>query len=156
MDLNREIIWNRNEFVNNSVIEKIHYFSEFGRWREESMANAVTLRIIRGYGNKDFYDYAKQFMQSQPAEYALGVLMEDFGSWDFRNVFENRHMFDIFNGYTNTCKGRKCLYKHSLFIINIFITKLLENGLSQDSPFSHIKSSCIKKLPLHGSLFVIL
>jgi hypothetical protein len=27
-------------------------------------------------------------MQSQPAEYALGVLMEDFGSWDFRNVFD--------------------------------------------------------------------
>ena len=75
---------------NNSVIEKIHYFSEFGRWREESMANAVTLRIIRDYGNKDFYDYATQFMQSQPAEYALGVLMEDFGYWDFRSVFDSK------------------------------------------------------------------
>lgn len=74
----------------NSAIEKIHYFSEFGRWREESMANAVTLRIIRDYGNKDFYDYAKQFMQSQPAEYALGVLMEDFGYWDFRSVFDSK------------------------------------------------------------------
>ena len=75
---------------NNSVIEKIHYFSEFGRWREESMANAVTLKIIRDYGNKDFYDYATQFMQSQPAEYALGVLMEDFGYWDFRSVFNSK------------------------------------------------------------------
>lgn len=75
---------------NNSAIEKIHYFSEFGRWREESMANAVALRIIRDYGNKDFYDYAKQFMQSQPAEYALGVLMEDFGYWDFRSVFYSK------------------------------------------------------------------
>jgi predicted Zn-dependent protease with MMP-like domain len=75
---------------NNSVIEKIHYFSEFGRWREESMANAVTLRIIRDYGNKDFYDYVKQFMQSQPAEYALGVLMEDFGWWDFISVFDSK------------------------------------------------------------------
>ena len=75
---------------NNSVIEKIHYFSEFGRWREESMANAVTLRIIRDYGNKDFYDYATQFMQSQPAEYALGVLMEDFRYWDFRSVFDSK------------------------------------------------------------------
>ena len=75
---------------NNSVIEKIHYFSEFGRWREESMANAVTLRIIRDYGNKDFYDYATQFMQSQPAEYALGVLMEDFGYRDFRSVFDSK------------------------------------------------------------------
>ena len=48
---------------NNGVIEKIHYFSEFGRWREESMANAVTLKIIRDYGNKDFYDYATRFMK---------------------------------------------------------------------------------------------
>jgi hypothetical protein len=75
---------------NNSVIEKIHYFSEFGRWREESMANAVALRIIRDYGDKDFYDYATQFMQSQPAEYALGVLMEDFGWWDFISVFDSK------------------------------------------------------------------
>lgn len=75
---------------NNSVIEKIHYFSEFGRWREESMANAVTLQIIRDYGNKDFYDYATLFMQSQPAEYALGVLMEDFRYWDFRSVFDSK------------------------------------------------------------------
>ena len=75
---------------NNSVIEKIHYFSEFGRWREESMANAVTLKIIRDYGNKDFYDYATRFMKSQPAEYALGVLMEDFRYWDFRSVFDSK------------------------------------------------------------------
>lgn len=75
---------------NNSVIEKIHYFSEFGRWREESMANAVTLKIIRDYGNKDFYDYATRFMKLQPAEYALGVLMEDFGHWDFRSVFDSK------------------------------------------------------------------
>ena len=77
---------------NNSVIEKIHYFSEFGRWREESMANAVTLRIIRDYGNKDFYDYATQFMQSQPAEYALGVLMEDVRYLDFISVFNLKEL----------------------------------------------------------------
>lgn len=75
---------------NNSAIEKIHYSSEFGKWREESMANAVALRIIRDYGNKNFYDYATQFMQSQPAEYALGVLMEDFGYRDFRSVFDSK------------------------------------------------------------------
>ena len=75
---------------NNSAIEKVQYSSEFGRWREESMANAVALRIIRDYGNKDFYDYATQFMQSQPAEYALGVLMEDFGWWDFISVFDSK------------------------------------------------------------------
>jgi hypothetical protein len=54
------------------------------------MANAVALRIIRDYGDKDFYDYATQFMQSQPAEYALGVLMEDFGWWDFISVFDSK------------------------------------------------------------------
>ena len=70
--------------------EKVFYSSEFGRWREESMANAVTLRIIKDYGNKDFYDYAKQFMASQPAEYALGVLMEDFGYRDFWSVFNTK------------------------------------------------------------------
>ena len=77
---------------NNNVIEKIHYFSEFGRWREESMANAVTLKIIRDYGNKDFYDYATRFMKSQPAEYALGVLMEDVRYLDFISVFNPKKL----------------------------------------------------------------
>ena len=93
---------------NNSVIEKIHYFSEFGRWREESMANAVTLKIIRDYGNKDFYNYAKLFMQSQPAEYALGVLMEDFGYWDFRSVFDSKEQgvdFKLQQKWLNYVKG---------------------------------------------------
>ena len=75
---------------NSSVKEKIQYFSKFGRWREESMANAVTLKIIRDYGNKAFYYYAKLFMQSQPAEYALGVLMEYFGYGGFISVFDSK------------------------------------------------------------------
>ena len=93
---------------NNSVIEKIHYFSEFGRWREESMANAVTLKIIRDYGNKAFYYYAKLFMQSQPAEYALGVLMEDFGYWDFRSVFDSKEQgvdYNLQQKWLNYVKG---------------------------------------------------
>ena len=93
---------------NNSVIEKIHYFSEFGRWREESMANAVTLKIIRDYGNKDFYDYATRFMKSQPAEYALGVLMEDFGYWDFRSVFASKERgvdYNLQQKWLNYVKG---------------------------------------------------
>ena len=93
---------------NNSVIEKIHYFSEFGRWREESMANAVTLKIIRDYGNKAFYYYAKLFMQSQPAEYALGVLMEDFGYWDFRSVFASKERgvdYNLQQKWLNYVKG---------------------------------------------------
>ena len=75
---------------NYQTTEKVLYSSEFGRWREESMANAVVLRIIKDYGDKDFYDYARQFMESQPAEYALGVLMEKFGQWDFRSVSDTK------------------------------------------------------------------
>jgi hypothetical protein len=75
---------------NDKAIEKVRYSSRFGKWREESMANAVALQIIREFGNKGFYNYAKQYMQTQPAEYALGVLMEDFEYWDFRSVFDSK------------------------------------------------------------------
>ena len=93
---------------NSNVIEKINYCSDFGRWREESMANAVTLKIIRDYGNKAFYYYAKLFMQSQPAEYALGVLMEDFGYWDFRSVFDSKEQgvdYNLQQKWLNYVKG---------------------------------------------------
>lgn len=93
---------------NSSVKEKIQYFSKFGRWREESMANAVTLKIIRDYGNKAFYYYAKLFMQSQAAEYALGVLMEDFGYWDFRSVFDSKEQgvdYNLQQKWLNYVKG---------------------------------------------------
>lgn len=75
---------------NDKAVEKIQYASEFGRWREESMANAVALRVIKGYGDSDFYDYAKEFMSKQYPEYALGVLMEDFGHRDFNSVFDTK------------------------------------------------------------------
>lgn len=78
--------WERH----NNAHEKVSYQSDFGKWREESMANAIALRIIRDYGNKSFYNYAKKFMRSQPDEYALGVLMEDFGYWDFKSVFDSK------------------------------------------------------------------
>lgn len=70
--------------------ENVLYSSQFGKWREESMANAVALKIIKDFGNDKFYTYAKQFMLSQPAEYALGVLMEDFDYWDFRSVMDGK------------------------------------------------------------------
>lgn len=70
-----------------NVTEKVSYKTDFGRWREESAANATALRIIKDYGNKDFYDYAKKFMQSQDPEYALGVLMEEIG--DIESVFHS-------------------------------------------------------------------
>lgn len=70
--------------------EKVLYSTKFGKWREESMANAAALRVIKNFGDEDFYNYAKQFMLAQPAEYALGVLMEDFHYWDFRSVMDGK------------------------------------------------------------------
>lgn len=72
--------------------EKVSYHTKFGKWREESMANAITLKIIKEYNDQYFYDYAKAFMQSQPAEYALGVLMEDLAYWDFRKIVDSKHL----------------------------------------------------------------
>lgn len=72
-------------------VDKISYNTDFGKWREESMANAIALRIIKEFGDKDFYNYAKFFMSTQPAEYALGVLMEDFDYWDMRSVIMNKY-----------------------------------------------------------------
>jgi hypothetical protein len=68
--------------------EKVTYDADFGKWREESMANAVALKIINRYGRDKFKNYAKKFMELQSAEYALGVKMvEDFDSSDFDSVF---------------------------------------------------------------------
>ncbi|MBQ4292688.1 MAG: hypothetical protein II752_08185 [Muribaculaceae bacterium] len=78
--------WEHNDIKR----EKVTYRSKYGKWREESMANAIALRIIRDSSKKDFYNYAKKFMRSQPDEYALGVLMENFGYWDFRSVFDSK------------------------------------------------------------------
>ena len=100
-----------NHKQNYCTSEKVICSSEFGRWREESMANAMALRIIKDYGNKDFYDYTKQYMTSQPAEYALGVLMEDFGHWDFRSVFDSKkHGVDsvLQQEWLKYAKGNPC------------------------------------------------
>ena len=71
-------------------LEKVSYHTDFGRWREESMANAVTLHIIKLSRKRDFYNYAKQFVLSQPAEYALGALMGNVGYRDFHRVFDSK------------------------------------------------------------------
>lgn len=68
-------------------------FKDFCMWREESMANAVALRIINEYchdRDNDFYNYAKDFMVNQAPQYALGVRLEDFDYWDFNSVMENK------------------------------------------------------------------
>lgn len=100
-----------NKEYRTNITEKVSYHTDFGRWREESMANAVALRIIKDYGDKDFYEYVKQFMESQPAEYALGVLMEDFGYWDFWSVFNTKkHGVDLVlqQEWLKYVKGNPC------------------------------------------------
>jgi hypothetical protein len=77
-----------NLIVDDPLSEKVTYDADFGKWREESMANAVALKIINRYGRDKFKNYAKKFMELQSAEYALGVKMvEDFDSSDFDSVF---------------------------------------------------------------------
>lgn len=75
-------------------VEKVSYNSTFGRWREESMANAVALRIIKDYKDQAFYDFAKDFMLAQDPEYALGVKMLNslfgFTIIDFLSVFNGK------------------------------------------------------------------
>lgn len=91
--------------------EKVSYHTEFGRWREESTANATALYIIREYGNKNFYDYARKFMQSQPPEYALGVLME--GNEGIQRFFYNVFFAKI-NGVNYTQRQQWLNYvKHA-------------------------------------------
>ena len=74
------------------IEEEVKYYTEFGKWREESMANAITLRIIREADDTAFYAYAKEFMLQQPDRYALGVLLENFEDLDFDSVLEAKYM----------------------------------------------------------------
>lgn len=70
--------------------ERIAYQTEFGRWREESVANALTLKIIRYSNDKQFYEFALNFMKSQPAEYALGTLYDCTDYWLIRDLMESK------------------------------------------------------------------
>jgi len=71
--------------------EKISYSTKFGRWREESMANAITLYVIDSSKNKLFFDFSRQHMLSQPTEYALGVIIEErLVYWEYRTFMENK------------------------------------------------------------------
>ena len=70
--------------------ERIAYQTEFGRWREESVANALTLKIIKYSNDKEFYEFAQCFMKSQPAEYALGTLYDCTDYWFIRYLMESK------------------------------------------------------------------
>lgn len=90
-ELAHAVLDNYNLSIIHRHVTKLRYNSEFRKWREESMANAIVLRIIKDFGDIRFFDYAIKFMWSQPAEYALGVLMEDFNWRDMRSVMDNKY-----------------------------------------------------------------
>ena len=90
-ELAHAVLDNYNLSKLNRHITKLRYNSEFIKRREESMANAIALKVIKEFGDKDFYNYARFFMLTQPAEYALGVSMEDFDYWDMRSVIDNKY-----------------------------------------------------------------
>lgn len=70
--------------------EQVKYSTPFGRWREESTANAATLHIIEQYGDSDFTEFAKNYMLSQHDEYALGVYMKPFVDIDFYSYITSK------------------------------------------------------------------
>ena len=75
------------------VEDKVRHFTRFRQWREEEVAaNAITLRIIRDFGDSAFYAYAKAFMQEQDPEYTLDVEMENFEDADFDRVFKAKYL----------------------------------------------------------------
>ena len=66
---------------NYGLTEKVQYSDEYGRWREEAFANAMTLNILE----KDpiYYKYAKAFIkENQVGKYQLGLVYEKIGSCD--------------------------------------------------------------------------
>ena len=75
------------------VEDKVRHFTRFRLWREEEVAaNAITLRIIRDFGDSAFYAYAKAFMQEQDPEYTLDVEVENFEDSDFDRVFKAKYL----------------------------------------------------------------
>ena len=75
------------------VEDKVRHFTRFRQWRaEEVAANAITLRIIRDFGDSAFYAYAKAFMQEQDPEYTLDVEMENFEDSDFDRVLKAKYL----------------------------------------------------------------
>lgn len=79
-----------NYEIGRTITESVQYSTEFGKWREESMANAIALHVIHKSGNQPFYDYAKDFMLNQDEEYALGAKMGDLGYWDYRHFMDSK------------------------------------------------------------------
>lgn len=83
-------IFNNNRYLTGRYTdhEKVSFASKYGKWKEESMATAVTLRLIRDAGKsfKPFYDFAKDYFSRQEPEYVLGIRLIDFDYLNFQSV----------------------------------------------------------------------
>lgn len=130
--------------------DKVSYSSEFGKWREESMANAVALRIIEEYGDAKFYEYARGFMLSQPPEYALGVLMKDFdedfyaASWKGKILGVNQVLQDEWLQYVKGTPDWNGLKMWSEMLSAICVYEL--DGKRFTDPWWFVKASVQKAL----------
>ena len=70
---------------------EMSYNDDFGKWREESMANAITLYIIKKYGPEGLYNYSHDFMEkNQTDEYKLGTKIIDVEYWGLRSIYINK------------------------------------------------------------------
>ena len=100
-------VYNYEPYIDKSIYgaKTISYKTEYYRWREESMANAVALHIVRKSRDKHFFAYVKLFMMTQPAEYALGVKFERDVVNSFMSVVSgkvhgvNKHLQQVWLDY---------------------------------------------------------
>lgn len=83
-------IFNNNRYLTGRYTdhEQVSFASKYGKWREESMATAVTLRLIRDAGKsfRPFYEFAEDYFRRQAPEYSLGLHLIDFEYFDFQSV----------------------------------------------------------------------
>lgn len=87
-------IFNNNRYLTGRYTdhEQVSFASKYGKWREESMATAVTLRLIRDAGKKfaPLYEFVKDYFSRQEPEYVLGLRLIDFEYFDFQAVTDGK------------------------------------------------------------------
>ena len=87
-------IFNNNRYLTGRYTdhEQVSFASKYGKWREESMATAVTLRLIRDAGKKfaSLYEFVKDYFSRQEPEYVLGLHLIDFEYFDFQVVTDGK------------------------------------------------------------------
>lgn len=87
-------IFNNNRYLTSRYTdhEQVSFASKYGKWREESMATAVTLRLIRDAGKsfRPFYEFAEDYFRRQAPEYSLGLRFIDLDCLDFHTVTDGK------------------------------------------------------------------